>query len=34
VLLTQDGTLEPRSDLKTGDRVRMGEKLGTLVVRN
>lgn len=33
VLLTEDGTLEPRSDLKTGDRVRMGEKLGTLTKR-
>ncbi len=30
VLLTQDGTLSPRTDLKVGDRVRMGEKLGTL----
>lgn len=30
VLLTQDGTFRPRSDLKTGDTVRMGEKLGTL----
>jgi phosphatidylserine decarboxylase len=30
VLLTEDGTLRPRPDLKTGDQVRMGEKLGTL----
>lgn len=30
VLLTEDGTLHPRSDLNTGDKVRMGEKLGTL----
>lgn len=30
VLLTQDGTLSPRDDLKVGDRVRMGEKLGVL----
>lgn len=34
VLLTEDGTMLPRTDLKTGDRVRMGEKLGTLIVRN
>ncbi|TVX97919.1 archaetidylserine decarboxylase [Cohnella terricola] len=33
VLLTEDGTLDPRSDLKTGDKVRMGEKLGTLTAR-
>ncbi|MBO9596650.1 MAG: phosphatidylserine decarboxylase, partial [Cohnella sp.] len=30
VLLTQDGTFSPRKDLKVGDRVRMGEKLGVL----
>lgn len=30
VLLTQDGTLTPRLDLKVGDLVRMGERLGTL----
>lgn len=30
VLLTQDGTLSPRRDLKVGDRVRMGERLGIL----
>ncbi|MFC5528512.1 archaetidylserine decarboxylase [Cohnella yongneupensis] len=30
VLLTQDGTLSPRTDLKVGDKVRMGEKLGIL----
>jgi len=30
VLLTEDGTLKPRADLKVGDKVRMGEKLGTL----
>ncbi|WEK53356.1 MAG: archaetidylserine decarboxylase [Candidatus Cohnella colombiensis] len=30
VLLTQDGTLTPRTDLKVGDKVLMGEKLGTL----
>ncbi|WP_256759859.1 archaetidylserine decarboxylase [Cohnella sp. WQ 127256] len=34
VLLTEDGTFQPRSDLKTGDKVLMGEKLGTLIVRN
>lgn len=34
VLLTEDGTLEPRDDLKVGDKVRMGEKLGVLTVRN
>ncbi|RKP56208.1 phosphatidylserine decarboxylase [Cohnella endophytica] len=33
VLLTEDGTLVPRSDLKTGSKVVMGEKLGTLTVR-
>lgn len=32
VLLTEDGTLLPRTDLKTGDKVQMGEKLGTLTV--
>ncbi|QJD84085.1 archaetidylserine decarboxylase [Cohnella herbarum] len=30
VLLTEDGTLLPRPNLKTGDQVRMGEKLGSL----
>ncbi|BBI35031.1 archaetidylserine decarboxylase [Cohnella abietis] len=34
VLLTEDGTLLPRKDLKLGDKVKMGEKLGTLTVRN
>jgi phosphatidylserine decarboxylase len=34
VLLTEDGTLQPRTDLKVGDKVQMGEKLGTLTVRN
>ncbi len=34
VLLTEDGTLQPRSDLKAGDKVRMGEKLGNLSVIN
>ncbi len=34
VLLTEDGTLQPRSDLKTGDKVRMGEKLGLLTDKN
>ncbi|MCD9026453.1 archaetidylserine decarboxylase [Cohnella silvisoli] len=34
VLLTQDGTLQPRKDLNTGDKVRMGEKLGTLTLKN
>jgi phosphatidylserine decarboxylase len=33
VLLTQDGTLQPRADLKVGDKVKMGEKLGALTVR-
>ncbi|WP_239618237.1 archaetidylserine decarboxylase [Cohnella mopanensis] len=33
VLLTEDGTLQPRSDLKLGDKVLMGEKLGTLLER-
>lgn len=31
VLLTENGTFRPRSDLKTGDKVKMGEKLGLLV---
>jgi phosphatidylserine decarboxylase len=31
VLLTEDDTFIPRGDLKTGLKVRMGEKLGTLV---
>jgi len=30
VLLTEEDTMTPRPDLKTGDKVRMGEKLGTL----
>jgi phosphatidylserine decarboxylase len=30
VLLTEDGTFEPRGDLKPGDKVRMGEALGRL----
>lgn len=30
VLLTEDGTMEPRTDLKVGDTVRMGERLGVL----
>jgi len=30
VLLTENGTLTPRPDLKIGDKVLMGEKLGTL----
>ncbi|WP_276354142.1 archaetidylserine decarboxylase [Cohnella caldifontis] len=30
VLLTEDGTVEPRTDLKAGDTVRMGHRLGTL----
>ncbi|XID95719.1 archaetidylserine decarboxylase [Paenibacillaceae bacterium WGS1546] len=34
VLLTEDGTFNPRGDLKTGDKVRMGEKLGELTKRN
>ncbi|MFC5405531.1 archaetidylserine decarboxylase [Cohnella soli] len=34
VLLTEDGTLQPRSDLLVGDKVRMGEKLGTLLRRS
>ncbi|MFC5469517.1 archaetidylserine decarboxylase [Cohnella suwonensis] len=34
VLLTEDGTLQPRPDLRTGDKVRMGEKLGTLIRRS
>ncbi|MDB4868347.1 MAG: psd [Cohnella sp.] len=33
VLLTEDGTLDPRTDLNTGDTVRMGEWLGTLAER-
>ncbi|BBH24991.1 phosphatidylserine decarboxylase proenzyme [Paenibacillus baekrokdamisoli] len=31
VLLTEDETFIPRSDLKTGLKVRMGEKLGTIL---
>jgi phosphatidylserine decarboxylase len=34
VLLTEDGTLEPRTDLKAGDSVRMGQRLGTLKAKN
>lgn len=34
VLLTEDGTFEPRSDLETGTRVRMGEALGRLKARS
>ena len=34
VLLTEDGTLKPRPDLKLGDKVRMGEKLGTLIPKS
>ncbi|KIL34694.1 phosphatidylserine decarboxylase [Cohnella kolymensis] len=34
VLLTQDGTFQPRADLKIGDKVRMGERLGTIVKTN
>lgn len=30
VLLTQNGTCNPREDLAPGDKVRMGERLGTL----
>lgn len=30
VLLAEDGTVRPREDMKTGDRVRMGQRLGTL----
>ncbi|MFC5704485.1 archaetidylserine decarboxylase [Cohnella faecalis] len=30
VLLTEDGTLDPRTNLQVGDKVRMGERLGTL----
>jgi phosphatidylserine decarboxylase len=30
VLLTEDGTFEPRRDLAVGDKVRMGEALGRL----
>lgn len=33
VLLTEDGTCEPRADVKAGTKVRMGERLGTLVAR-
>lgn len=33
VLLTENGTLSPRQDLKIGDKVRMGERLGTLIDR-
>ncbi|WP_123039494.1 archaetidylserine decarboxylase [Cohnella candidum] len=34
VLLTEDGTLDPRTDLRTGDKVRMGERLGTLIPKS
>jgi len=33
VLLTENGTLAPREDLKAGDTVKMGERLGTLIER-
>jgi phosphatidylserine decarboxylase len=33
VLLTEDGTFDARTDLKAGDSVRMGERLGTLTIR-
>jgi phosphatidylserine decarboxylase len=33
VLLTEDGTLDPRTDLQTGDTVRMGQRLGTLIAK-
>jgi phosphatidylserine decarboxylase len=33
VLLTEDGTMDPRTDLKTDDIVRMGERLGTLIAK-
>jgi phosphatidylserine decarboxylase len=33
VLLTEDGTFEPGTDLGTGDIVRMGQRLGTLISR-
>ena len=33
VLLTEDGTIKPRSDLKEGAAVKMGERLGTLIER-
>ena len=34
VLLTEDGTFEPRGDLGPGDKVRMGEALGRLIARS
>ncbi|TJY39751.1 phosphatidylserine decarboxylase [Cohnella pontilimi] len=34
VLLTEDGTFDPRTDLKAGDRVRMGQRLGTLTTKS
>lgn len=34
VLLTENGTLEPRPDLKAGDSVKMGERLGTIIERS
>ena len=33
VLLTENGTAAPRKDLKSGDTVRMGERLGALIER-
>lgn len=33
VLLTEEGTFFPRSDLQTGLKVKMGERLGTIVSR-
>ncbi|MFC5648088.1 archaetidylserine decarboxylase [Paenibacillus solisilvae] len=33
VLLTEDGTFTPRSDMKPGLKVRMGEKLGTITAQ-
>lgn len=34
VLLTENGTLSPRSELKAGDTVRVGERLGLLIARS
>jgi phosphatidylserine decarboxylase precursor len=34
VLLTEDGTLKPREDLTLGSKVRMGERLGTLIPKD
>jgi phosphatidylserine decarboxylase len=33
VLLTEDDSFKPRTDMQTGLKVRMGEKLGTLAVQ-